>query len=68
VLPCGDRDVHTNCALAAGVVVMATEIDPRNALEACMDCFPFVTMGSVVGQIDIFTTAPDQLNVITLAQ
>merc|ERR1712151_676241 len=47
------------CAFAmrgAGARVLVTEIDPICALQACMEGFQVVTMESVVGEIDIFTT------------
>merc|ERR1712036_154599 len=46
---------------------MITECDPICALQACMEGFQVVTMGSVVGEIDIFTSATGNYNIITLA-
>merc|ERR1712061_270234 len=43
-----------------------TEIDPICALQACMEGFQVVTMESVVGEIDIFTSATGNFNIITL--
>merc|ERR1712187_802369 len=41
--------------------------DPICALQACMEGFQVVTMESVVGEIDIFTSATGNFNIITLA-
>merc|ERR1712087_271886 len=46
--------------------VLVTEIDPICALQACMEGFQVVTMESVVGEIDIFTSATGNFNIITL--
>merc|ERR1712040_11169 len=57
------------CAFAmrgAGARVLVTEIDPICALQACMEGFQVVTMESVVGVIDIFTSATGNFNIITL--
>merc|ERR1712186_285664 len=57
------------CAFAlrgSGARVMITEIDPICALQACMEGFQVVTMESVVGEIDIFTSATGNFNIITL--
>merc|ERR1711869_19323 len=51
----------------AGARVLVTEIDPICALQACMEGFQVVTLESVVGEIDIFTTATGNFNIITLA-
>merc|ERR1712242_161061 len=50
----------------AGARVLVTEIDPICALQACMEGFQVVKMGSVVGEIDIFTSATGNFNIITL--
>merc|ERR1739846_87378 len=50
----------------AGARVLVTEIDPICALQACMEGFQVVTMESVVGEIDIFTSATGNFNIITL--
>merc|ERR1712012_137317 len=68
-LVCGYGDVGKGCAFAlrgAGARVLITEIDPICALQACMEGFQVVTMESVVGEIDIFTTATGNKNIITL--
>merc|ERR1712223_76833 len=67
VYGCGD--VGKGCAFAmrgAGARVLVTEIDPICALQACMEGFQVVTMESVVGEIDIFTSATGNFNIITL--
>merc|ERR1711935_770596 len=54
---CGYGDVGMGSAFAmrgAGARVLITEIDPINALRACMEGFQVVAMDSVVGEIDIF--------------
>merc|ERR1712039_715637 len=69
-LVAGYGDVGKGCAFAmrgAGARVMITEIDPICALQACMEGFQVVTMESVVGEIDIFTSATGNFNIITLA-
>merc|ERR1719208_214751 len=68
-LVCGYGDVGKGCAFAmrgAGARVLITEIDPICALQACMEGFQVVTMESVVGEIDIFTSATGNFNIITL--
>merc|ERR1711897_20909 len=68
-LVCGYGDVGKGCAFAlrgGGARVMVTEIDPICALQACMEGFQVVTLESVVGEIDIFTTATGNFKIITL--
>jgi adenosylhomocysteinase len=68
-LVCGYGDVGKGCAFAmrgAGARVLVTEIDPICALQACMEGFQVVTMDSVVGEIDIFTSATGNFDIITL--
>merc|ERR1711865_1318299 len=68
-LICGYGDVGKGCAFAmrgAGARVMITEIDPICALQACMEGFRVVTLESVVGEIDIFTTTTGNFNIIRL--
>merc|ERR1712107_941766 len=68
-LVCGYGDVGKGCAFAlrgAGARVLVTEIDPICALQACMEGFQVVTMEDVVGEIDIFTSATGNFNIITL--
>merc|ERR1711920_334404 len=69
-LVCGYGDVGKGCAYAlrgCGARVLITEIDPICALQACMEGFQVVTLESVVGEIDIFTSATGNFNIITLA-
>merc|ERR1719382_1225753 len=69
-LVCGYGDVGKGCAFAmrgAGARVLVTEIDPICALQACMEGFQVVTLESVVGEIDIFTSATGNFDIITLA-
>merc|ERR1711881_615013 len=68
-LVCGFGDVGKGCAHAlrgAGARVMVTECDPICALQACMEGFQVVAMESVVGEIDIFTSATGNFDIITL--
>jgi len=68
-LVCGYGDVGKGCAFAmrgAGARVLVTEIDPICALQACMEGFQVVTMESVVHEIDIFTSATGNYDIITL--
>merc|ERR1740133_971767 len=68
VLICGDGDVGEGCAFAmrgAGARVMIGEIDPINALQACMEGFQVVTIEDVVHEIDIFTSTTGNFNIIT---
>merc|ERR1712061_711425 len=69
-LVCGYGDVGKGCAFAmrgARARVLITEIDPICALQACMEGFEVVAMDSVVGEIDIFTSATGNFDIITLA-
>merc|ERR1712129_673062 len=66
---CGYGDVGKGCAQAMranGCVVYVTEIDPICALQACMEGFQVVTLEDVVGEIDIFTSATGNFDIITL--
>merc|ERR1712046_223236 len=68
-LVCGYGDVGKGCAFAlrgAGARVLVTECVPICALQACMEGFQVVTMEEVVGEIDIFTSATGNFNIITL--
>jgi len=68
-LVCGYGDVGKGCAFAlrgAGARVLVTEIDPICALQACMEGFQVVTMDSIVSEIDIFTSATGNFEIITL--
>merc|ERR1712167_91596 len=69
VLVCGYGDVGKGSAFAlrgAGARVLIAEIDPICALQACMEGFQVVTLESVVGEADIFTSATGNFNIITL--
>merc|ERR1712115_432482 len=68
-LVCGYGDVGKGCAFAlrgSGARVLVTECDPICALQACMEGFQVVTMEDVVGEVDIFTSATGNFNIITL--
>merc|ERR1712141_94754 len=68
-LVCGYGDVGKGCAFAlrgSGARVLVTECDPICALQACMEGSQVVTMDDVVGEIDIFTSATGNFNIITL--
>merc|ERR1711939_1012124 len=45
--------------------VMITEIDPINALQACMEGYEVTTIEKVVGEIDIFVSTTGNFNIIT---
>merc|ERR1711957_126814 len=68
-LVCGYGDVGKGSAFAlkgCGARVLITEIDPICALQACMEGFQVVTLDSVVGEIDIFTTTTGNFDIITV--
>jgi len=68
-LVAGFGDVGKGCALAlkaAGAIVYVSEVDPICALQACMEGLQVVTIESVIDQIDIFTTATGNKDIITL--
>jgi len=68
-LVCGYGDVGKGCAFAlrgSGARVLITECDPICALQACMEGFQVVTIEEVVGEIDIFTSATGNFDIITL--
>jgi len=65
----GFGDVGKGCAAAlrgAGSRVMVTEIDPINALQACMEGYEVTTIEDVVGDIDIFVSATGNKDIITV--
>merc|ERR1712228_122099 len=69
-LICGYGDVGKGSAFAlrgSGARVIVTEIDPICALQACMEGFEVADIESVVGEVDIFTSATGNFNIITLA-
>merc|ERR1711887_358739 len=68
-LICGFGDVGKGSAFAmrgAGSRVIVAEIDPICALQACMEGFQVATIESCVGEIDIFTSATGNYDIITL--
>jgi len=68
-LVAGYGDVGKGCAFAlrgSGARTLITEIDPICALQACMEGFQVVTIESVVEEIDIFTSATGNYEIITL--
>merc|ERR1712157_521797 len=69
-LVCGYGDVGKGCAFAlrgSGARVLVTECDPICALQACMEGFQVADIDSVVSEIDIFTSATGNYDIITLA-
>merc|ERR1719359_756257 len=63
----GYGDVGKGCAFAmrgAGARVIVTEIDPINALQACMEGYEVTTIDDVIGEIDIFITAAGNKDII----
>jgi adenosylhomocysteinase len=65
---CGYGDVGKGCVQAfkgLGGRVFVTEIDPINALQACMEGYPVVTMDEACAFGDIFVTATGNVDVIT---
>merc|ERR1719207_538533 len=66
-LVCGFGDVGKGCAAAlrgSGSRVMVTEIDPINALQACMEGYEVTTIEDVVSEIDIFITATGNKDIV----
>jgi len=66
---CGFGDVGKGCAQALvgqGARVLVTEVDPINALQACMQGFEVVTMEDAAPQGDIFVTTTGNKDVIML--
>ena len=69
-LVCGYGDVGKGCAFAlrgSGSRVLITEVDPINALQACMEGFQVVTIEEVVHEIDIFVSSTGNKDIITIA-
>lgn len=67
---CGFGDVGKGCAdslKGQGARVIVTEIDPINALQACMAGYEVNTMEEAVERADIFVSATGNLDVITVA-
>ena len=68
-LVCGYGDVGKGCAQSLrgqGARVMVTEIDPINALQACMEGYQVVLMEEVVSSVDIFVSATGNTDIITI--
>lgn len=66
---CGYGDVGKGCVQAmkgCGSVVYVTEVDPINALQACMEGVQVKRIESVVKEADIFVTATGCKNIITV--
>merc|ERR1711959_810710 len=58
-LVCGFGDVGKGSAASlrgSGSRVLITEVDPINALQACMEGYQVTTIEKVVGEIDIFVS------------
>lgn len=69
IIVCGFGDVGKGCARSLrgyGSKVIVTEIDPINALQACMDGFEVKRLDSVVSRGDIFVTATGNCDIITI--
>merc|ERR1712070_822913 len=67
ILGFGDVGKGSAAALrGSGSRVLVTEIDPINALQACMEGYEVTTIESVVGEVDIFVSATGNFNIITL--
>merc|ERR1712078_201876 len=63
------NDVGKGCAAAlrgSGSRVIVTEIDPINALQACMEGYEVNTIENVVSDVDIFISATGNKDIITL--
>ncbi len=66
----GYGDVGKGCCQALkgqGCRVVVTEIDPINALQACMEGYQVVLIEDVISEADIFITATGNKDVITAA-
>ncbi|MBI5244314.1 MAG: adenosylhomocysteinase [Elusimicrobia bacterium] len=66
----GYGDVGKGCAQSLrgqGARVLITEIDPINALQACMEGYQVVTMEEAAPMADIFVTATGCCDIITRA-
>ena len=64
----GYGDVGKGCAQSLrgqGARVLVTEIDPINALQACMEGYQIVTMDEAAAQGDIFVTTTGCCDIIT---
>jgi len=66
---CGYGDVGKGCAESLkgqGARVIVTEIDPINALQACMGGYEVNTMENAVDRAEIYVTATGNKDVITV--
>merc|ERR1711964_256316 len=66
---CGFGDVGKGSAAAlrgCGARVSITEIDPINALQACMEGYDVVTLDQVVGTADVFISTTGNKDIIRL--
>merc|ERR1712034_209833 len=61
-----DGIMRATDVMIGGKRVLVTECDPICALQACMEGFQVVTMEDCVSEIDIFTSATGNFNIITL--
>jgi len=67
ILGFGDVGKGSAAALrGSGARVMVTEIDPINALQACMEGYQVTTIEKVVGEVDIFVSTTGNFNIITI--
>jgi len=69
VVVCGYGDVGKGSAAALkgqGARVLITEIDPINALQACMEGYQVVTIEDVASEADIFVTTTGNKDIITI--
>jgi adenosylhomocysteinase len=66
---CGYGDVGKGCAHSLrgmGARVIATEVDPINALQAAMEGFEVTTVEDTLGRGDIYVTCTGNTDIITL--
>ena len=66
---CGFGDVGKGCAQSLrgqGARVIVTEVDPINALQACMEGYQVSLLDDVVGAADIFVTATGNADIINV--
>jgi len=66
---CGYGDVGKGSAAALkgqGARVLITEIDPINALQACMEGYEVVTVEDAASEADIFVTTTGNKDIITI--
>jgi adenosylhomocysteinase len=67
ILGFGDVGKGSAAALrGSGSRVLVTEIDPINALQACMEGYEVNTIENVVSEVDIFISATGNKDIITL--